>query len=85
MLTAEQPTIGKIVRALRQARGLTQEQFAQKLGVTFPTVNRWENSKATPSPLAMQKLNRMVNRMGGHNWLTQVNSGEGENDKLDTF
>jgi transcriptional regulator with XRE-family HTH domain len=72
MLTTEQPTIGKIVRALRQARGLTQEQFAQKLGVTFPTVNRWENSKATPSPLAMQKLNRMVNRMGGHNWLSQI-------------
>ncbi|MGL4498661.1 MAG: helix-turn-helix domain-containing protein [Planktothrix sp.] len=73
MLTAEQPRIGQIVRALRQARGLTQEQFAHKLGVTFPTVNRWENSKATPSPLAMQKLNRMVNRMGGHNWLSQIN------------
>lgn len=73
MLTAEQPRIGQIVRALRQARGLTQEQFAQKLGVTFPTVNRWENSKATPSPLAMQKLNRMVNRMGGPTWLSQIN------------
>lgn len=47
------------VRSLRHALGLTQEQFAAKLGVTFPTVNRWENSKTVPSPLALQKLQKL--------------------------
>ena len=36
--------------------GLTQEKFAAKIGVTFSTVNRGENGKGKPSPLAMQKL-----------------------------
>ncbi len=48
------------IRDLRQALGLTQEQFAKKLGVTFPTVNRWENKKARPSPLAQQKLKKLM-------------------------
>lgn len=47
------------VRAIRKATGLTQEQFAAKLGVTFPTVNRWENKKTIPSPLAIQKLEKL--------------------------
>ncbi len=47
------------IRALRQALGLTQEQFAAKLGVTFPTVNRWENHKTIPSPLALQNLQKL--------------------------
>lgn len=48
------------VKAVRLILGLTQEQFAAKLGVTFPTVNRWENNKTTPSPLAQQKLNKLL-------------------------
>ena len=47
------------IRAIRKATGLTQEQFAAKLGVTFPTVNRWENQKTIPSPLALQKLEQL--------------------------
>jgi len=49
----------KQIRAIRKATGLTQEQFAAKLGVTFPTVNRWENRKTIPSPLALQKLEKL--------------------------
>jgi len=51
--------IPKIVKKLRTEIGLTQEQFAAKVGVTFTTVNRWENGKGKPSPLAMQKLNEL--------------------------
>jgi transcriptional regulator with XRE-family HTH domain len=35
--------ISKMVRKRRIAIGLTQEQFAAKVGVTYSTVNRWEN------------------------------------------
>ena len=43
---------------------LTQEQFAAKIGVTFPTINRWENGRAKPSPLAMQKIEELLRKMG---------------------
>jgi putative transcriptional regulator len=48
------------IREVRLEMGLTQEQFAAKLGVSFPTVNRWENQKAKPSPLALQKLQKIL-------------------------
>ena len=51
--------IPKIVKELRTALGLTQEQFAAKLGVTYTTINRWENAKGKPSPLAMLGLEKL--------------------------
>ena len=53
-----------LIRELRQRTGLTQEKFAAKLGVTFPTINRWENGRAKPSPLAMQKIEELLRSMG---------------------
>ncbi len=59
-----QPQIGKLIRELRLKNGLTQEQFAFEFGVTYSTVNRWENGRSKPSPLAMQKLEGMLQQMG---------------------
>jgi putative transcriptional regulator len=53
-----------LILELRQRLGLTQEQFAAQLGVTFPTVNRWENRKAKPSRLALQSIRGVLERMG---------------------
>jgi putative transcriptional regulator len=61
----DQQDTSKMIRQLRTDLGLTQEQFAAKLGVTFSTVNRWENDKSKPSPLAMlriKKFQQKVNR-----------------------
>ena len=44
--TAMTPTA---IRALREHLHLTQEVFASILGVSFATVNRWENSKTVPT------------------------------------
>lgn len=55
--------VSKMVRELRLALGLTQEQFAAKIGVTFSTVNRWENGKVKPSPLALQKIEELENEL----------------------
>jgi len=63
-LRAKQPEIGMLVRQLRQEMELTQEKLAAKLGVTFPTLNRWENGRATPSPLAMEKIQELLHQTG---------------------
>lgn len=52
-----------LVRELRTLCGLTQEQFAAKLGVTLVTVNRWENDRAKPMPLALRQLNSLAIEM----------------------
>jgi putative transcriptional regulator len=56
--------IRHLVRELRSRLGLTQEKFAARLGVTFPTINRWENSRATPSPLALQQIEQLLIDLG---------------------
>ena len=56
--------IPRLIRALRKRLGLTQEKFAAKLGVTFPTINRWENGRARPSPLALQRIEDLVREIG---------------------
>ena len=50
---------GMKIREIRQSLGLTQEEFAHKLGVTLCTVNRWENNKSVPSRLALKQLERI--------------------------
>ena len=59
-----QADIPRLVREIRDRTGLTQEKFAAKLGVTFPTINRWENDRAKPSPLAVQRIEELLRSMG---------------------
>jgi len=56
--------IPRLVRRLRERTGLTQEKFAAKLGVTFPTINRWENGRAKPSPLALRQIEKLLRGLG---------------------
>ena len=53
-----------LVREIRHVRDLTQEQLAHELGVTFGTVNGWENGKHQPSPLAARELLRLAREAG---------------------
>lgn len=62
MLNSEKQ-IAQHVREIRLEMDLTQEEFAAKLGVSFPTVNRWENKKTKPSPLAIQKLQKLLSAL----------------------
>ena len=40
--------IGNKIRELRKQRGLTQEQLAKSIGVSFQAVSKWENSITLP-------------------------------------
>ena len=52
-----QPTdFAVLVRLLRQHQGLTPEQFAHQRGVSFSTVNVWENGKRTPLPFLRKRI-----------------------------
>jgi len=50
------PNIPKLVKELRHRLGLTQEQFAQKVGAAYGSVNHWENGKRTPQPFLVRRL-----------------------------
>ena len=63
MMSETKKDISKIIRKLRNTLGLTQEQFAAKVGVTVSTVNRWENDKGKPSPLAMLRIERLQEKI----------------------
>lgn len=41
------------VKAVRATLKISQEELAHALGVSFATVNRWENGKTTPSKMAL--------------------------------
>ena len=46
----------KLIKKIREYLGLSQTDFAERLGVTFATVNRWENGRALPTKLAQATL-----------------------------
>jgi putative transcriptional regulator len=61
----KQPKIGQFIYKIRVLMGLTQEELAIILGVTLPTVNRWENGHTKPSKLAVQQIEVLVEKLGG--------------------
>ena len=53
--------IAEELKKLRQQKGWSQEDLARELGVSFATVNRWENDKPKPSRLAQEKIKQVAN------------------------
>jgi DNA-binding transcriptional regulator YiaG len=53
------------IRTLRHNLGLTQEEFAHRLGITVATVNRWENGHNSPTRLARKALYDLASERGG--------------------
>ena len=54
---AKRGTCAELLRDLRHRLGdVSQEQLARRVGVSWSTINRWENGKGMPSPLAREKL-----------------------------
>ena len=49
-------TFNQKVKYVRKKLGYTQAEFAKALGVSFATVNRWENGQVFPSALALRSF-----------------------------
>lgn len=52
----DQKLIGKFIAALRKEQQMTQEQLAEKLGVNYRSVSRWENGHCMPDISLLQPL-----------------------------
>lgn len=50
-------SFGNDIKIIRQRSLMSQEAFAQALGVSFTTVNRWESGKCKPSYKTMKLIN----------------------------
>lgn len=48
--------LGEKIWRLREKRGLSQEEFAELLGVSRQTVSNWENDRATPDAYKLKQL-----------------------------
>ena len=49
-------TLGKRIQLCRKSLGLTQDQLAEKLGVTAQAVSKWENDQSCPDITMLPKL-----------------------------
>lgn len=49
----------EILHHLREERGLSQDELAEKLFVTRQAVSRWENGETTPNPETLKRLSRV--------------------------
>lgn len=52
-------SIGEQIKSVRLRLHLSQTEFGEKLGVSFTTVNRWENGKTEPSYKAIRALEKL--------------------------
>ena len=53
--------IGQYIRPQRKAEGLTQQQLAEKLNVSFQAVSKWENGDAMPDVGLLLELADILN------------------------
>ncbi len=54
------------IKEIRGVLCVSQEKFAQLLGTTVVTVNRWENGKTKPSRLYIKELKELRNNHGSY-------------------
>lgn len=52
--------MGAIITEYRKSKGLTQEELANRLGVTAPTVNKWERGHSLPDIMLLAPLARAL-------------------------
>jgi len=57
------PDYPGLLKEARKQLALSQEDLARELGVSYATVNRWENGQSKPSKLARTQLNAFCERM----------------------
>lgn len=52
--------IGSVIKKYRKKAGYTQEEMANRLGVTTPAVNKWENGNSKPDIELLSPIARLL-------------------------
>lgn len=52
------------IKKIRNTIGMTLQEFGTEIGVSFYTVHRWEKGTHQPSPLAMQRVKKLLKKRG---------------------
>lgn len=73
-----QEKVGKMIALKRKEKGLTQEQLAEKLGVTNKAVSKWETGKSMPDLSIIQELCKIL----GISLTTLLNGEENKEEEL---
>ena len=73
--------IAEVIRKYRKEAGMTQEEMANRLGVTAPAVNKWENGNSKPDIELLAPIARLLHisldtLMSFHEELTPSEIGE---------
>lgn len=55
----DQEKVGKFIKEIRIQNHLTQKELADKLGVTFQAVSKWENGKNIPDIALLKEISDM--------------------------
>ena len=55
-----QEKIGKFIATCRKEQNLTQEQLAEKLGITYKAISKWECGKGLPDASIMMELCKIL-------------------------
>jgi len=69
-MDTEGRSLSALVKEIRRQLSLSQEDLARLLGVSYATVNRWENGLSKPSKLAKAQLESFCKKMTGQGKLT---------------
>ncbi len=63
-MSSENNPLPATIRAIRAALNLTQDQLAERLGVSFATVNRWEGGGNKPQRAAQEAIMALAREAG---------------------
>ena len=81
----DQQAIGQFIATKRREQNLTQEQLAEKIGVSNKTVSKWETGKTMPDYSVVEALCEVLNvsaseLIAGKEKEPDTNSGSHEED-----
>ena len=62
-MTGKYEKFPELVKEVRRQLGISQEELAHELRVSFATINRWENGKTTPFKLARAQFDAFCEKM----------------------
>ena len=76
----DQEKIGKLIKQIRKENNLTQKELADRLGVTYQAVSKWENGKNAPDIGTMQQIGKEFNMN-----IDDIIKGEKQSKEKKTF